>query len=162
MLYASGGCDDAVYAYRNSGKSFVLSAKISLGHAPDGCVANAANRTGLGLKVEPNVAGLAISADGKTIEWHLRQARRTLAPQLAEERAREPALESDRRVDRGQGDRHGDDRPDQLTRGLQVMDSTAFALCMDNNLPIVVFNMTDGRNIDKIVSGERVGTLGRT
>jgi uridylate kinase len=46
-----------------------------------------------------------------------------------------------------------------LTRGLQVMDSTAFALCMDNNLPIVVFNMTDGRNIDKIVSGERVGTL---
>jgi YVTN family beta-propeller protein len=67
MLYASGGCDDAVYAYSNNGKSFVLSAKISLGHAPDGCVANAANRTGLGLKVEPNVAGLAISADGKTI-----------------------------------------------------------------------------------------------
>ena len=49
-----------------------------------------------------------------------------------------------------------------LTRGLQVMDSTAFALCMDNNLPIVVFNMTDGRNIDKIVSGERVGTLVQT
>jgi len=51
---------------------------------------------------------------------------------------------------------------DALTRGLQVMDSTAFALCMDNNLPIVVFNMADGRNIDKIVSGERVGTLVRT
>src|ERR1700734_873719 len=49
-----------------------------------------------------------------------------------------------------------------LTRGLQVIDSTAFALCMDNNLPIVVFNMADGRNIDKIVSGERVGTLVRT
>jgi len=49
-----------------------------------------------------------------------------------------------------------------LTRGLQVMDSTAFALCMDNNLPIIVFNMADGRNIDKIVSGERVGTLVRT
>jgi uridylate kinase len=49
-----------------------------------------------------------------------------------------------------------------LTRGLRVMDSTAFALCMDNNLPIVVFNMADGRNIDKIVSGERVGTLVRT
>jgi uridylate kinase len=49
-----------------------------------------------------------------------------------------------------------------LTRGLQVMDSTAFALCMDNNLPIVVFNMSGGRNIDKIVSGERVGTLVRT
>src|ERR1700740_3414953 len=51
---------------------------------------------------------------------------------------------------------------DALTRGLQVMDSTAFALCMDNNLPIIVFNMSDGRNIDKIVSGERVGTLVRT
>jgi uridylate kinase len=51
---------------------------------------------------------------------------------------------------------------DALTRGLQVMDSTAFALCMDNNLPIVVFNMAGGRNIDKIVSGERVGTLVRT
>jgi uridylate kinase len=49
-----------------------------------------------------------------------------------------------------------------LTRGLQVMDSTAFALCMDNNLPIVVFNMSDGRNLDKVVSGERVGTLVRT
>jgi uridylate kinase len=51
---------------------------------------------------------------------------------------------------------------DALTRGLQVMDSTAFALCMDNNLPIVVFNMSDERNIDKIVSGGRVGTLVRT
>jgi uridylate kinase len=50
---------------------------------------------------------------------------------------------------------------DALTSGLQVMDSTAFALCMDNNLPIIVFNMADGRNIDKIVSGERVGTLVR-
>ena len=49
-----------------------------------------------------------------------------------------------------------------LTRGLRVMDSTAFALCMDNNLPIIVFNMADGQNIDKIVSGERVGTLVRT
>jgi uridylate kinase len=51
---------------------------------------------------------------------------------------------------------------DALTRGLRVMDSTAFALCMDNNLPIVVFNMADERNIDKIVSGEKVGTLVRT
>ncbi len=51
---------------------------------------------------------------------------------------------------------------DALTRGLQVKDSTAFALCMDNNLPIIVFNMADERNIDKIVSGERVGTLVRT
>ncbi len=48
-----------------------------------------------------------------------------------------------------------------LTQGLRVMDSTAFALCMDNNLPIVVFNM-DGGNINRIVSGERVGTLVKT
>jgi uridylate kinase len=49
-----------------------------------------------------------------------------------------------------------------LTRGLRVMDSTAFALCMDNELPIIVFNMADSSNIDRIVSGERVGTLVRT
>src|SRR5258706_1216011 len=66
-VYAAGGCDDAVYTYSNNGTSFVLSAKISLGHAPNGCVSNPANRTGLGLGVEPNVAGLAITADGKTL-----------------------------------------------------------------------------------------------
>jgi|SRR5919108_1343290 DNA-binding beta-propeller fold protein YncE len=66
-LYAAGGCDDAVYAYSNNGGTFAQSVKISLGHAPNGCVANAANRTGLGLSVEPNVAGLAISANGRTL-----------------------------------------------------------------------------------------------
>jgi len=66
-LYAAGGCDDVVYVYSNNGTSFGLSKKISLGHAPNGCVSNAANRTGLGLGVEPNVAGLAISSDGKTL-----------------------------------------------------------------------------------------------
>ena len=39
------------------------------------------------------------------------------------------------------------------------MDSTALSLCMDNALPIYVFNMNDESNIDRIVSGERVGTL---
>jgi YVTN family beta-propeller protein len=66
-VYASGGCDDAVYAYSTNGSSFTLSNKISLGHAPGGCVSNTTNRTGLGLGVEPNVAGIAISADGKTL-----------------------------------------------------------------------------------------------
>lgn len=66
-LYAAGGCDDAVYAYSNNGGAFAQSAKISLGHAPNGCISNKANQTGLGLSVEPNVAGLAISADGKTL-----------------------------------------------------------------------------------------------
>ncbi|HEV3329681.1 MAG TPA: bifunctional YncE family protein/alkaline phosphatase family protein [Bryobacteraceae bacterium] len=66
-LYAAGGCDDAVYAYTNNGTSFVQSAKISLGHAPGGCLSNSANQKGLGLGVEPNVAGLAITADGKTL-----------------------------------------------------------------------------------------------
>jgi uridylate kinase len=46
-----------------------------------------------------------------------------------------------------------------LQRGLKVMDSTALSLCMDNELPINVFNMNDEANIDRIVSGERVGTL---
>jgi uridylate kinase len=46
-----------------------------------------------------------------------------------------------------------------IEQGLRVMDSTALSLCMDNDLPIYVFNMADERNIDRIVSGERVGTL---
>jgi uridylate kinase len=49
-----------------------------------------------------------------------------------------------------------------LERRLGVMDSTALALCMDNRLPIQVFNMGDESNIARIVSGERVGTLVRT
>jgi uridylate kinase len=48
---------------------------------------------------------------------------------------------------------------DALRRGLRVMDSTALTLCMENGLPIHVFNMDDERNIERIVSGERVGTL---
>jgi len=46
-----------------------------------------------------------------------------------------------------------------IERGLRVMDSTALSLCMDNDLPIYVFNVADERNIDRIVRGERVGTL---
>ena len=46
-----------------------------------------------------------------------------------------------------------------IEQGLQVMDSTALSLCMDNALPIYVFNMDDEANIERIVSGERVGTL---
>jgi uridylate kinase len=46
-----------------------------------------------------------------------------------------------------------------IERGLAVMDSTALALCMDNSLPIYVFNMDDEQNIERIVSGERVGTV---
>jgi len=46
-----------------------------------------------------------------------------------------------------------------LRRGLRVMDSTALTLCMENRLPIHVFNMDDERNIERIVSGDRVGTL---
>jgi len=46
-----------------------------------------------------------------------------------------------------------------LERGLRVMDSTAFALCMDNGLPIVVFNMSVAENIRRVLRGERVGTI---
>ena len=46
-----------------------------------------------------------------------------------------------------------------IERRLGVMDSTALSLCMDNSLPIYVFNMDDEGNIDRIVCGERVGTL---
>jgi uridylate kinase len=46
-----------------------------------------------------------------------------------------------------------------IERGLRVMDSTALSLCMDNELPIYVFNMADEANVDRIVRGERVGTI---
>jgi uridylate kinase len=46
-----------------------------------------------------------------------------------------------------------------LERRLRVMDLTALTLCMENGIPLYVFNMDDERNIDRIVSGERVGTL---
>jgi uridylate kinase len=49
-----------------------------------------------------------------------------------------------------------------VSHRLRVMDMTALTLCMENNLPIHVFNMDDERNIDRIVSGERVGTLVKT
>src|SRR5215208_2276635 len=49
-----------------------------------------------------------------------------------------------------------------IERGLRVMDSTALSLCLDNGLPIHVFNMDDERNIDRIVCGERVGTVVQT
>jgi uridylate kinase len=48
-----------------------------------------------------------------------------------------------------------------LNRGLQVMDSTAVSLCMDNALPIVVFNITTPGNIERALLGKPVGTIVR-
>jgi uridylate kinase len=45
-----------------------------------------------------------------------------------------------------------------LERGLRVMDSTALSLCMDNGLPIVVFNMSLPENIRRVLRGEQIGT----
>lgn len=50
---------------------------------------------------------------------------------------------------------------DVLKRGLGVMDSTATSLCMDNNIPIVVFSITESGNIKKVVLGENIGTYVR-
>jgi len=46
-----------------------------------------------------------------------------------------------------------------LQKNLRVMDATAISLCMDNDLPIIVFNLTVSGNIKRIVSGEKIGTL---
>jgi len=46
-----------------------------------------------------------------------------------------------------------------ITKRLKVMDSTAISLCMDNNLPIVVFNMAQKGNIKKVIMGENIGTF---
>ena len=48
---------------------------------------------------------------------------------------------------------------DVLSKGLHVMDSTAASLCMDNKLPILVFNLNDPENIVRAVSGENAGTI---
>ena len=46
-----------------------------------------------------------------------------------------------------------------LQRQLKVMDSTAFSLCLDNKMPIVVFDFFKAHNMKRVVMGEKVGTL---
>jgi len=48
---------------------------------------------------------------------------------------------------------------DVLNRGLGVMDSTATSLCMDNNIPILVFGLDDPQNIIRVLQGEKIGTI---
>lgn len=48
---------------------------------------------------------------------------------------------------------------DILNRGLGVMDSTATSLCMDNNIPIMVFGLNEPNNIRRVIMGEQIGTL---
>jgi uridylate kinase len=48
---------------------------------------------------------------------------------------------------------------DAYGKGLKVMDMTAFTLCKENNLPIIVFDMDTPGNLKKIISGEKVGTI---
>ena len=48
---------------------------------------------------------------------------------------------------------------DVLNRGLTVMDNTAITMCMDNNLPIIVFDLMQEGNVEKVVLGEEIGTL---
>ena len=46
-----------------------------------------------------------------------------------------------------------------ISKRLKVMDSTAFTMCRDNNLPVVVFDMNESGNLKKLVEGENIGTL---
>ena len=48
---------------------------------------------------------------------------------------------------------------DVISKGLKVMDSTAITFCMDNKLPIVVFNLLEKGNVRKILEGQKIGTL---
>jgi uridylate kinase len=48
---------------------------------------------------------------------------------------------------------------DVLSKGLAVMDTTAISLCMDNGLPIIVFNMNVPGNLKRVVTGEKIGSL---
>ena len=46
-----------------------------------------------------------------------------------------------------------------LKKGLQVMDSTSVSLCMDNKLPMIIFNVREKNSIKKVLMGEKIGTL---
>ena len=46
-----------------------------------------------------------------------------------------------------------------LKKGLQVMDSTSVSLCMDNKLPMIIFNVREKSSIKKVLTGEKIGTL---
>ncbi len=46
-----------------------------------------------------------------------------------------------------------------LNRGLKIMDATAISLCMDNDLPIIVFNLTQKGNITRVLLGQKIGTI---
>ena len=46
-----------------------------------------------------------------------------------------------------------------LKKGLKIMDATAISLCMDNHLPVIVFNLTQKGNIKRVVLGEKIGTM---
>ncbi len=48
---------------------------------------------------------------------------------------------------------------DVLSKGLRIMDSTAISLCMENSLPIIVFNLTQEGNIKRVIQGEGIGTV---
>jgi len=50
---------------------------------------------------------------------------------------------------------------DVLRQGLRVMDTTAISLCMDNSLPIIVFNLLQSGNIQRVVTGEKIGMIVR-
>ena len=46
-----------------------------------------------------------------------------------------------------------------LNRGIEVMDNTALTLCMDNGVPIVVFDLLKEGNMERVILGEEIGTL---
>ena len=71
----------------------------------------------------------------------------------------EGVLSADPRVDSGAELIREISHMDAVTRGLRVMDYTALTLCAENGMPLHVFNMNDECNIERIVSGEHVGTV---
>ena len=48
---------------------------------------------------------------------------------------------------------------DAINKGIKVLDATAFSLCMDNNMPIVVFRLEDPDSLVQVLEGTRIGTL---
>ena len=69
---------------------------------------------------------------------------------------------ADPRVDPNATHVHRDHPQEVIEKGLKVADATAFSLCMDNQMPMLVFNLLTKGNIARAVAGENIGTLVRS
>jgi hypothetical protein len=129
--------------------------------------------TGVGSNTAAEVNGEEIPASEATAAWNRTQQMysRQLGTDVPEDRKAEIQADIILKATKVEGVYSADPMLDAnatrydcityqevLERQLKVMDASAISLCMDNNLPIIVFNMRQAGNITRVVAGEPVGT----